>query len=295
MGRIFEGVKVLDFTINVAGPSATAMLGDHGATVIKIERPVVGDDARYFAPSYDGSSVQFWWVSRNKKSVTVDLTDPEGLEFVKKLAADADIICESFRPGVMKKYGLDYQSVSMVNPSVVYCSVSAFGQTGPNSHKPGYDVLAQALSGVIDLTGPKGGSAQKVGVFMGDCTASLNAYAGIVTAYCHRLKTGCGQYVDVSLVEGLVAYNSSIEVSSATGRNVTRNGNQATTLCPYGLFEGRNHQSVVIATASNKLWGRLCEAIGRPELATMDGFSNNDERCCNQDAIVEILGSVYTR
>lgn len=289
MKRIFEGVKVLDFTINVAGPSATAILGDHGANIVKIERPVAGDDARHFAPSYDGSSVQFWWVSRNKKSVTVDLTDPEGLAFVKKLAADADIICESFRPGVMKKYGLDYDSVSQFNPTVVYCSVSAFGQTGPYSNKPGYDLIAQALSGVIDLTGPKGGTAQKVGVFMGDYTASLNAYAGIVTAYCHKLRTGSGQHVDVSLVEGLMAYNSSIEVASATGKDVTRNGNHANTLCPYGIYEGRDHQSIVIATASDKLWALLCRTIGKAEVATLPEFSGNDERCKNQDKVVALI------
>ncbi len=289
MSRMLEGVKVLDFTINVAGPSATAMLGDQGATVIKIERPVRGDDGRYFAPCYGNACVEFWWCDRNKKSVTVDLTDPEGVAFIKKIAADADIACESFRPGVMDRLGLGYEDLRKVNPRLVYCSVSAFGQSGENSNKPGYDLIAQALSGVIDLTGPKNGPAVKVGPYLGDYAASLNAYAGMITAYLHASKTGEGQHVDVALLDGLIGFNSSIEVASVTGRNITRNGNHAGSLCPYGLFEAAGGRSIVLATASNALWIRLCEAMGQPELSRHPSYETNDLRVAHEAEVVSII------
>lgn len=289
MRHILDGVKVLDFTTNVAGPAATAMLADHGASIIKVERPGAGDDLRGYMPKIGGVTVQYWWVNRGKKSVTIALDDPEGVALVKKIAETADVICESFRPGVMKKFGLDYDSVVKLNPNVVYCSVSAFGQTGPYSKKPGYDVIARAMSGIMDLTGPADGAPQKIGVAMGDYVGALNAYGGLMSALVHKFRTGEGQYVDVSLLEGMVGLNSSIEVAAATGKNITRIGNHQTTLCPYGVFNGSGGQSVVIAAPSDKMWASLCAAIGKPELASHPDFNSGTTRVNNLSKVIVIL------
>lgn len=289
--KIFEGIKVLDFTNNVAGPATAAMLADHGAEVIKIERPVVGGDERAFSPRIAGVSVQSFWLSRGKKSVEIALDDPEGIDIIKKIIPDADIIIESFRPGIMKKFGLDYEAILPLNPQVVYCSVSAFGQTGPYFKKPGYDIIAQALSGIMDLTGDPHGAPQKIGPAIGDYTGALNAFGAIAAAMYHKLATGEGQYIDIALLDGLVSYNSSIEPQSLATRIITRNGNHMATICPYGVYNGKNQQAIIIAAPNEKLWKLLCAAIGKEEEGQQPDIVTQDKRVANIPRVVEFIES----
>jgi len=289
MSRIFDDINVLDFTNNVAGPACASMMADHGANVIKIERPVVGGDERQFNPRINGVAVQVWWLGRGKKSVELALDDPDGIEIVKKMVKDADIIIESFRPGIMKKFGLDYSSIVMINPQVVYCSISAYGQSGPYANKPGYDVIAQALSGFMDMTGDPNGPPTKIGPAVGDYTAALNAFGSIAAAMYHKLKTGEGQYIDVSILDGLVEYNSSIEVCDAAKKNVTRNGNHMATICPYGIYNGKKQQALVIAAPNEKLWKILCAVMGKEEEGNHPDIVTQDKRVMHIPQVVELI------
>lgn len=287
MKNIFDGLRVVDFTINVAGPVPTAYLADFGADVIKIEKPVSGDDLRTLSPKFEGGPLFCFWVNRGKKSLVLDLTDPEGQEIARKLIADADVVVESFRPGTMKGFGLDYLSLKKINPSIVMCSVSAFGQTGPYCHKPGYDILAQALSGCLDLTGEADGPPVRSGVVVGDYAAAVYAYGAIVTALYHRQRTGVGQYVDISLLDCLVSYNSMLE-PAAVGEKVTRSGNHHGMVAPFGVFNGRS-ASIVIAAPNPKLWSLLCRVMGKPELIKNPEFATGADRTANIDKMIEVV------
>ena len=182
MGKALEGIRVLDFTTMAAGPTAAAMLADYGAEVIKIERPGRGEDGRKFPPMVDGESLTYCWFNRGKKSLAVDMKDPEGLELVKKLIPTAQVILENFRPGTMKKFGLDYESVCKVKPDMVYVSLTTYGQTGRLISKPGYDIIAQAMSGIMSVTGEADGAPQKSGIPLGDMVGALNMFASTMTA-----------------------------------------------------------------------------------------------------------------
>lgn len=288
MSGIFDGLKVLDFTNNAAGPLTCSLLADYGADVIKIERPVVGDDVRTFAPRIGGEALTFLWLNRGKRSVEIALDDPEGLEIVKTMLRSVDVVVESFKPGVMKKFGLDYEHAAELNPNVVYCSISAFGQTGPYSKKPGYDLIAQALSGLMDITGDPKSEPVKHGAILGDYVGALNAFGCISAALYHRKNTGEGQYIDVSLCDGLVALNGMVEPAITMKTPPTRMGNHSYTLCPYGVYPGKNGQSMIICAPNNKLWFKLCDLIGRPDAA--EAYNTAALRIANLDKLIEIIG-----
>ncbi|MDR1765958.1 MAG: CoA transferase [Lachnospiraceae bacterium] len=288
---IFEGVKVLDFTNNAAGPLTASLLADFGADVIKIERPVVGDDVRGFAPRIEGESVPFLWLNRGKKSVEIAMDDPDGQEIIKKMIETADVLVESFRPGVMKKFGLDYESVTQINPQIVYCSISAFGQDGPYSKKPGYDLIAQALSGLMDITGDPAGPPVKHGSIMGDYIGALNGFGYISAAMYHKKCTGEGQHVDVSLCDGLITFNNLIEPSRVM-KNPTRTGNHSFSLCPYGMFEGKEkpdgeRQFIIVCAPTNNLWTKVCKVAGRPEMA--EKLDSAQKRISNLDQVIDVI------
>ncbi|WP_371374218.1 CaiB/BaiF CoA transferase family protein [Sporomusa aerivorans] len=261
----FEGLKVVDFTTNAAGPFATAMLADFGAEVIKIEKPQAGDDMRSFPPAVDGTGVAFFWFNRGKKSIVLDMEDPKGQEVAKKLIAAADIVVESFKPGTMEKFGLGYKDVKEIKPSVIMCSVSAFGQTGPYRHKPGYDIVAQALSGAMDLTGEPDGPPTRSGLVLADYVTGIHAYGAIITALYHRQRTGSGQHIDISLLDCMVSLNGLIE-PAGLGRKPTRTGNHHSLLAPFGLFQGTGG-SVIIGAPNQKFWKSLCKVMGNEALA----------------------------
>ncbi len=281
MKKVFEGIRVVDFTNNVAGPCATAMMADQGAEIIKIERPVAGDDSRGIAPRLEGQSLQFNWFNRGKKSVELSLKDPEAQEIIKKMIADADIVVESFKPGQMAKFGLDYESVVKINPQIIYCSVSACGQTGGYSKRPGFDVIAQGMSGFMDMQGDPDGAPVKCGTAIGDYVGVLSAYSGIITALYHRQLTGEGQYIDVALLDSLVSVMSPLENAATLGAHPTRSGRHHGTMAPYGIYRGKNGQSVIIAAFTASQWTKLCGAMGMPELENDPRFASNALRTAN--------------
>lgn len=270
--RIFEGLKVLDFTNNVAGPGASALLADYGAEVIKIERPVSGDDTRGWASNVLENYSWYPWLNRGKKSVTISLTDPDGLAIVKKMVTDADVVLQAFRPGVMRRFGLDYESVATVNPNVVYCSISAYGQTGPKALKPGYDQIAQAYTGLTDMTGEPDGPPTRVRISILDHSTGINAFGSICAALYHRERTREGQHIDVSLVGTAFSMNDVFEeVAEATALGISINATRVGRFSSYpgtGTYRGKGNQYCEIAVNNEKLWGLLCQAMDREDLIT---------------------------
>lgn len=281
MQKVFEGIRVVDFTNNVAGPCATSMLADMGAEVIKIERPVAGDDSRGIAPRLEGMSLQFNWFNRGKKSIELSLKDPEAQALLLRMIADADIVVESFKPGQMAKFGLDYEAAAKVNPGIIYCAISACGQTGAYAHRPGFDVIAQGMSGFMDMQGDPDSDPVKCGTAIGDYVGVLNAYSGIVTALYYKKLTGEGQFIDISLLDGLVSIMSPMENAATLGAHPTRAGRHHGTMAPYGIYRGKNGQSVIIAAFTANQWVKFCGAMGAPELAADPRFATNVLRTQN--------------
>ncbi len=286
--KLFEGLKVIDITNNFAGPQTGAFLCDYGAEVIHVEKPIIGDDNRFFAPLVDGVSTSHMMTNRGKKSVVVNLMDPRGVEMVKKMIAEADILIESYRPGVMKMMGLDYETVKEINPKIIYCSVSAYGQEGPYATRPGYDVIAQAVSGCMDLTGEPDGPPTKIGSAIGDWIGALTAFGMINAALYYRETTGIGQHVDISLARCLVWMFARFDFIRGAGVP-KRSGNHHQTLAPYGVYSGKNGQSIIIGALSQNLWNLLCDVIGRPELKEDPKFITNNVRCENLPELIEII------
>ncbi|MPL96387.1 Acetyl-CoA:oxalate CoA-transferase [bioreactor metagenome] len=290
MEKLYEGIKILDLTSNIAGPIASSMMADFGAEVIKVERPVSGEDTRMVLPQVEGFAFTSWWLNRGKKSITVNMRDPEGIKFLKKMIPHMDIIMESFRPGTMASMGLSYEEVKILNPSIIYVSISMFGQTGKDSMKPGYDLLAQARSGLLDITGEKGGIPIKSGFYISDYCASTFVYGGMASALYYKEKTGKGQLLDISLLDAIFSYNSNFEMG-ALNMFPTRVGNHAPHLAPYGVFEGSNHEYVAIVAAYISNWTKLCNLMGRPELITEEAFSTPAKRVQNLQGVVDAIES----
>lgn len=289
MGRqVYENLKVLDVTNNYAGPMAGAALADYGAEVWHIEKPVLGDDNRFFPPMVDGISINYGVSNRGKKSVVLDLKDPRGVEAFKKLAAKADVLLESYRPGVMKKLGLSYDDLKELNPRLIYCSISAYGQTGPYASRPGYDVIAQAVSGMMEMTGESDGMPNKIGTAIGDWIGALNAFGCIGTALYYRSITGQGQHIDISLARSLMWMAAKLD-HGITGQVTTRSGNHHTNLAPYGIFKGNNNETIVIGILSAKLWEIFCNLIKKPELINDGRFCDNAQRVANRMLLVDII------
>jgi len=287
MGML-EGIRVLDLTSNGAGPGGGALFADHGAEVIKIERPVLGDDCRTFGPFIEGSSLASAWTNRGKKSIEIDLRDPEGVAIVKELAKTADVFIESFRPGVISRLGLGYDVIKEIKPDIVYASLSAFGQTGPYSSRPGYDVIAQAMSGAAHITGDPDGLPVVHGIALGDLLGGINLYQAILTALFYRERTGIGQYVDVALVRGLIYINGQIN-QYAAGRNPGRIGPHSPVMAPYGVHRGRNGQCAIIAAVGQPMWERLCDVIGHPEYKNDPDFTPITKRVENRPRVTALI------
>ena len=287
MANIFDGIRVIDFTNNLAGPGSTAMLADFGAEVIKIERPVAGDDIRGLAPRLEGQAIFGLWSNRGKKSITLALDDQRSIDILYRMIKDADVVVESFKPGQMKKFGLDYDSVCKINPQIVYLSMSACGQTGAYAKKPGFDIIAQAMSGQMDLTGNPSEPPTRLGVPIGDYVGAFNAAFALAAALFHRLRTGEGQYIDISLLDGMVAMNSTLEGAANLDTHPTRSGNHYLNMAPYGVYNGKDGQSCVISAYTGKAWIKLCDLMGRPDFATDPKVATNPDRVKNIHYLVE--------
>lgn len=276
-------IRVLDFTRILSGPYCTMKLGDMGAEIIKIEARGSGDDTRYWAPPYVGDeSVYFLSVNRNKKSITLDLKSKEGKEIVKKLLRKSDIVVENFRAGVMEKLGFDYKSFKKINPKIIYCSISGYGQTSEQSHQPSFDLVVQGESGFMDITGFPDGSPTKAGVSLADIAAGHAAFEGILLALFHRQKTGKGQYIDISLLDSLISmFTFQSQIALSTDTTPKRKGNLHPTITPYETFETKDGY-INIAAGNEGLWKNFCKAIERTDLLTEEKFAVNPERVRNR-------------
>lgn len=293
-----DGVRVLDLSRILAGPTCTQLLGDLGANVIKIENPGSGgDDTRQWGPPYvtdtDGNpsdlSAYFMAANRNKKSVALDISTPEGQEQIRHLAAHADILIENFKPGGLVKYGLDYASLGPEFPGIVYCSISGFGQTGPNASKPGYDLMAQGFGGIMSLTGEPEGAPMKVGVGIADVMCGMYATVGILAALHHRERTGEGQHIDLALVDAQVAWMINEGVNYLTsGALPQRRGNAHPNIMPYDVY-ATSDGHVVLAVGNDGQFRRFCGFLELGELADDPRFATNQARLQNRAPLDALL------
>lgn len=283
------GIRVLDLTRMLAGPLCTALLADIGADVIKIENPDGGDDARHFLPRQGDESTYFMLLNRGKKSLTIDLKAKKGLELIEALVEKSDVLVENFRPGTVKRLGIDYERLSAINPRLVYASISGFGQTGPLSHQPSYDIIAQAMSGLMSITGAPDGPPTRVGESMGDIIAGLYASWGILAALQARTRTGRGQHLDVAMLDALFSLLvTPLSQYFFTGAVPQRVGNRHPISTPFDTYKASDGL-VVIAVASERLFARLAEVIGRPDLPYDARFSSDDRRTANEPALRALI------
>jgi crotonobetainyl-CoA:carnitine CoA-transferase CaiB-like acyl-CoA transferase len=287
-----SGLRVLDLTRVLAGPTCTQMLGDLGAEVIKIERPDAGDDTRGFAPPFwpeTKESAYFIGVNRNKKSVTVDIAKPEGQALILKLLESCDILAENFKVGALAKYGLGYEQLKEKFPRLIYCSITGFGQTGPYAPRPGYDALIQAMGGIMSLTGEPNGSPQKAGVPVADLFAGLYGCIGILAALNHRHATGQGQQIDIGMLDTHVAWlaNQGMNYLS-TGENPPRLGNQHPNISPYQEYPTKDGY-LILAVGNDPTFERFCKAFGQEHLLSDERFATNPKRVANRDLVTQTL------
>lgn len=299
-----DGLFVLDLSRILAGPTATQMLGDLGATVIKIENPKTGgDDTRGWGPNYargvDGQptdlSAYFMSANRNKQSVAVDLSTDEGQEIVRQLAARADVVIENYKPDGLVKYGLDHNTLLNAHPGLVYCSISGFGQTGPNRDKPGYDLMAQGYGGIMSLTGDPEGTPTKVGVGIADVMCGMYATIGILAALRHRDQTGEGQHIDLSLVDAQMAWliNEGCNYL-VSGQVPERRGNAHPNIVPYDAF-ATSDGHVLVAVGNDAQFARFCDAIGAPELGHDQRYTTNLSRIENRVSLTASLNPILAK
>lgn len=292
-----NGLRVLDLTRILAGPSLTQLFGDLGADVIKIEHPVGGDDTRSWGPPFvkdkDGNdtneSAYFLCANRNKRSVAIDMASDEGARQIIALAGKCDVIVENFKVGGLDKYGLGAKDMLQRYPRMIYCSITGFGQTGPNAHRAGYDIMAQGYGGIMSLTGEPEGDPIKVGVGVADVVCGLYASTAILAALRHRDATGEGQHIDVSLVDSQIAWlvNEGVNYLT-TGELPVRRGNQHPNIVPYQVFQSSDGY-VIVAVGNDSQFARFCDMIDMSELATDPRYQTNGQRLANRDELVEIL------
>lgn len=289
------GIKVLDLTRVLSGPYCGQMLSDQGAEVIKIENPAHGDDSRLFQPFLNGRSLYYTFVNSGKKSLTLNFKNSKAVEILIELIKTADVLIENFRPGVMKKFGLDYESAKKVNPRLVYTSISGFGQTGPDAEKPSYDILAQARGGLMSLTGlPGNDEPVLVGVSLSDILAGVFAAGAVTTALYQREKTGEGQHIDVSMLDCQIAVlESAMMRYQATGISPKPVGCRHPTEAPFQSFHASDRPFVLAAIAGDAMFHRLCDCIGRPEMGQDPEFSTTSARQKNVAKLSRLLQEVF--
>ena len=287
---ILSGMTVLDLTRVMSGPYCTLMLADLGARVIKVERPGRGDDTRAWGPPFvGGESAYFLSVNRNKESLTLDFKQPEGRRILDALIARADILVENFTPGTLERIGLDYTSLAVTFPRLVYASISGYGQTGPLAQRAGYDAVTQAESGLMSVTGPVEGPPSRLGIPIGDLAAGLFATQGILAALVARASTGRGQHVDVSMLDSVAAlltYHASAYLT--TGQAPPRMGNGHASIVPYNTFSARDGL-LMLAVGNDDQWRRFCIAAEQPDLAADSRFATNAQRVRDRATVEPVV------
>ena len=290
MRGALEDVTVLDLTRVLAGPFCTMMLADMGADVIKLEVPGRGDDSRGFPPIVNGESGYFMNMNRNKRGITLNLKSEEGKEIFREMVKHVDVVVENFRPGTMEKLGLGYEELKKINPALIYGACSGFGHTGPYSKRPGYDIVGQAMSGLMSVTGWPDGAPTRAGGPMSDTMGGLSLTIGILAALHYQRKTGIGQKVDIALVDSLFASLQIIsQIYLIGGRLPERTGNRYESTYPYDTFPTKDGENIVIGCANDKFWGILCKMMGREELITDERYDKNVKRVAAHDEVREIV------
>ena len=283
------GVRVLDLTRVLAGPFCTMILADLGAEVIKIERPRVGDDSRHFPPFINNQSAYFININRGKKSVVINLKHPKGKELFLELVKKSDVVVENFRPGTMEKLGLGYEVLRKVNPKIIYASISGFGHYGPYRDKAAYDLIAQAMGGIMSITGWPETPPTRVGTAIADILAGLYCAIAIIAALRARDITGVGQRIDIAMTDSVIAACEAYVMKwLIEGKVPTRIGNRYEFIYPYDSFRAIDGW-VVIGVGNDEMWARFCRAIGRPELINDDRFNTNEKRVKNHEEIKKIV------
>jgi crotonobetainyl-CoA:carnitine CoA-transferase CaiB-like acyl-CoA transferase len=285
-----DGIRVIDLSRVIAGPWCGALLADLGADVVKVEDTGPGDESRTWPPHKDGEAAAYLLFNRNKRGIALDLKTPEAVEVVKRLVKDADVVIENFRTGTMESFGLGYDVLSQINPRLIYCSVSAFGRTGPRKDSPGYEALMQAFSGIMSITGEPGGQPVRAGVSFLDLTTGILCALGVSNAIIQRQRTGLGQRVDGSLLEtavSLLAFHA--EGYLLTGALPRALGSGHPSLSPYRNFKCRDGQWIFIAAANDRFWQKLAKALGLDDLAADPRFQKNQGRVANRVELEGIL------
>ena len=298
-------IKVLDLSRVLAGPWAAQNLADLGAQVIKVERPIKGDDSRAFAPPFlkdvqgnvTKESAYYCAANRGKKSITIDIASQAGQELVKELAKDVDVIVENYKVGDLARYGLGYQDIKKINPGIIYCSVTGFGQTGPYKDRPGYDFMAQGMGGLMSVTGESqdlpGGGPQRVGVPIIDMTTGMYATVAICAAIAHRAVSGVGQWIDVALLDSCVALLSNQAMNYfATGTSPEMIGNAHPNIVPYQSFKTADG-AIILACGNDNLFNKFCEVAQCQHLAQDPKFATNGQRVSNRAEITELLAAIF--
>ncbi len=297
-----DGINVFDLTRVLAGPTATQILGDLGANVIKVERPISGDDSRNLGPPYLDSkskdpkeSAYFISVNRNKNSVTIDLTKKEGQDLAKKIIKKCDVLVENFRAGNLKQYGLDYLSIKKINPKIIYCSITGFGQTGPYSSRGGYDYLVQAMGGIMSITGEKKGLPTKIGVGVSDIITGLYATISILSALRFRDKTSLGQHLDISLLDSQVSWLSYVAQGYLiSGKIPQRIGNDHPSIVPYQTVKAKDGL-MVLAIANDRQFKNFCNFSNLKSLPSNPKFKNNYSRVKNRIELNKIIEKILKK
>ncbi len=295
MPGALTGLRVLDLTRVLAGPYATMVLGDLGAEVIKLEQPGTGDESRNFGPFKNGFSLYFMSVNRGKQSLTLDLKAPQGKEIFLELVKQSDVLVENFRPGAMKKLGLDYETLKQSQPSLIYAACSGFGQTGPYAERGAYDMIIQGMGGIISITGEPMRPPVRVGTSISDITAALFTAIGILSALRHRDRTGEGQLVDVAMLDSMVAIlENAIVRHFATGEIPQPLGSQHPAITPFEAFESADAY-IIIAIGNDSLWEKFCQHVERLDLVSDERFATNASRTTNHDQLHPILAEIMRR
>ncbi len=295
MSGLLEGVTILDLTRVLAGPYSGMLMADMGARVIKIENPRGGDDTRSMGPFINGNSVYYANFNRSKLGCTLNLKAPEGKAIFLEMVKKADVILENYRPGTMEKLGLGYDTLKEVNPGIIYGAVSGFGHTGPLSKRAGYDIVGQAMGGMMSTTGWPGGAPTRVGTPMGDILGGLNMTIGVLAALVSKAKTGLGEKVDIALVDSVASAMENITmIYQAEGRIPQRIGNRYESTYPYDVFPAKDGD-VVIAAGNDKLFGTLCDVMDRPELKADPKFLHIKDRVANHEEMRTIVSAWSSR
>jgi len=290
------GMRVLDFSRALTGPYCTQMFGDMGAEVIKIEQPEVGDNSRAWGPPFEGGESSYYLsVNRNKRSISINMRHPNAAQILSRLVASCDVLIENFVPGTLERMGFGYPECAAIRPDIIYCSISGFGQVGPDRNRAAYDQIAQGLGGLMSVTGETDGAPMRVGIAIADLVAGMHAAYAVMVAALHREKTGEGQYIDTSLLAGQLAIMTYQAARFfATGEAPKTSGNHHPTISPYGVYHA-NDAWFNLAVGTDDLWRRFCDALDIPEIKIDERFRTNRLRSEHRTALNELLTPVFVR